>query len=289
MSPLKKFFDAYTQRISASFVYAILSAIAMKFFFLPGNVYSSGVNGIAQLIGAESKNLFSLEIPVALIIWTINLPLFFLAWLKIGRKFTIFTILTVTLSVIFMNLIPEKVLTKDHIINAIFGGAINGIGIGYALKNGLSSGGLDIVSLTVSKKTGNNVGIISMGFNAVIVCLAGLFFGWRFALYTILTILVSGRVTDAVFTKQKKMQVMIVTKEADKVAGYIQEKLKRGATIIRSAEGAYTHSTQAVIITVVTASEIPELKRIMHSADQGAFVSIQDNVKIMGNFYEEEF
>ncbi|MDR0614592.1 MAG: YitT family protein [Lactobacillales bacterium] len=283
------YFNKYSQKLSAGVIYAILSAIAMNFFFQPGNIYASGVSGLAQIIYTISKRLFIFNMPVSLNIWLMNFPLFFLAWRRISKNFTIFTVITVTLSVFFIRIVPETKLTADPIINAIFGGVINGAGIGYALRNGLSSGGLDIVSLSIQKKTERSIGVISMSFNAVIVTLAGFLFGWKYALYTILTIFVSGKVTDAIFTRQKKMQIMIITKMPNKVASCIQEKLRRGATIVHSAEGAYTHSAQGIVFTVVTAAEISDLKKVMELTDDSAFVSIQENVKIIGNFYEDDF
>jgi len=101
-------------------------------------------------------------------------------------------------------------------------------------------------------------------------------------------VFVTGRVTDVVYTRQKKIQVMIITKEPDKVANFIQGKMRRGVTIVRSAEGAYTHTNQSILITVITAPEIGDLKLAMEESDPKAFVSIQENVKILGNFYEEK-
>ncbi|MDR2833545.1 MAG: YitT family protein [Streptococcaceae bacterium] len=282
---LKKIsFDDLSKRFSASFVYAILSSIAVNFFFQPGHIYSSGATGIAQIIHTLTQD----QIPIAVALYAINIPLFLVAWFLIGKKFTIFTILTVTLASVMIQLLPVTVLTPDPLINAVFGGAINGLGIGYALKNGISSGGVDIVSIAIRRKTGASVGSVSMSLNAIIIVLAGFLFGWKYALYTIATIFVSGRVTDAIFTKQKKMQVMIVTKNPDSVVSCIQAELKRGVTIINNAEGAYRHERQTVLITIITRYEIQTLKRMMQFADPDAFISISDNVKIIGNFKDME-
>jgi uncharacterized membrane-anchored protein YitT (DUF2179 family) len=280
--------DKYGQKISASIVYAILSSVALNFFFQPGHIYSSGITGLAQIISTLSAELFHFNLAVSIPYYVLNLPLFIVAWKFIGKRFTIFTFITVTLAALFIHIIPEITLTKDPIINAIFGGAVNGVGIGYALKNGLSSGGMDIISLSLRKKTGHSVGSISMSFNALIVIMAGFLFEWKYALYTICTIFVSGRVTDAVFTKQKKMQAMIVSKNPEKVIPAIQKELHRGVTIIHGAEGAYKHESQTVLFTIITSFEIPHLRKIIDATDPKAFVSISENVRILGNFYEEE-
>ncbi len=179
-------------------------------------------------------------------------------------------------------------MSKDPIICAIFGGAVMGAGIGYALRNGLSSGGLDFVSIAIRKKTGKSVGSISIFFNVCIMFIAGILFGWAYALYSALAIFVCGKVTDAVYTKQKKMQVTIVTRFPNEVIEHIQEKMRRGITIIHEAEGAYRHEKQTVLITVVTRYELPMLRAAMKESDPHAFVSIAENVQILGRFYEEK-
>ncbi|MGG5343520.1 YitT family protein [Enterococcus sp. AZ192] len=290
---MKKFFDSlpihdYTTKLSVSIVYAILASVAMNFFYQPGNIYSSGITGLAQILTTLSTRVVGFNVPVSITLYALNIPLFFVAWLKIGKKFTIFTVLTVTLTSIFMQIVPQTILSNDPIICAIFGGAVMGSGIGFALKNGLSSGGLDIFSITIRKKTGRSVGSISMYFNGLIIFVAGYLFGWQYMFYSALSIFVSGKVTDAVYTKQKKMQVMIITKNPDAVIEGIQQKMRRGITIIHEAEGAYRHDKQTLLLTVVTRFELPALEAAMKDSDPSAFVSISDNVKILGRFYEED-
>ncbi|MBO0423513.1 hypothetical protein BCR22_06400 [Enterococcus plantarum] len=290
---MKKFFESlpvhdYTTKLSVSIVYAILASVAMNFFYQPGNIYSSGITGLAQILTTLSTNIVGFKVPVSITLYALNIPLFFVAWLKIGKKFTVFTFLTVTLTSIFMQIVPQTSLSNDPIICAIFGGAVMGSGIGFALKNGLSSGGLDIFSITIRKKTGRSVGSISMYFNGLIIFVAGYLFGWQYMFYSALSIFVSGKVTDAVYTKQKKMQVMIITKNPDDVIDGIQQKMRRGITIIHEAEGAYRHDKQTLLLTVVTRFELPALEAAMKESDPSAFVSISDNVKILGRFYEED-
>ena len=278
----------YATKISTSIVYAITASAAVNFFYEPGNIYSSGVTGIAQIIGTLAQSAFGIKIPVALALLLLNLPLFILGWFKISPKFTIFTGITVLLTSVFMQIIPVQVLSTDPIINAIFGGGVMGAGGGYALRNGLSSGGLDFITIAIRKKTGKTIGSLSIIFNSFILLAAGLLFGWQYAFYSALAIFVSGKVMDAVFTKQKKMQVTIVTSCSEEVIHGIHGKMRRGITIINGAEGAFRYDRQKVLITVVTRYELPLLKQIMREIDPHAFVSIADNVQILGRFYEED-
>ena len=279
-------YTEYTTKFSVAVIYALLASIALNLFWRPGNIYASGVTGMSQIIATVLHHVGVEEVSIGGIYFLINVPLFLLAWFKIGSKFTIFTFITVTLTTVAMELVPVTPLSTDPIICAIFGGVINGCGIGLALKNGISSGGIDIITITLRKLTGRSVGFFAIIINGFIVLTAGFLFGWPFALYSVLSIFVSGRVTDAVFTKQKKMQVMIVTKQPQVVIKALQERLRRGITIINDAEGAFDHSQKTILFTVITGYEVYDLEHVMIQADPHAFVSISSNVKILGNFYD---
>lgn len=280
--------EKYAERISGSIIYGLLSSIAVNFFFRPGNVYSSGVTGLAQIVSAVMSSYLGWSIPIAVVYYALNIPLLLLAWYKIGYKFTIFTLITVSFSSFFIQFMPPVTLTTDPLVNAIFGGLVLGTGIGFALRNNVSSGGTDIVSILIRKKTGRQVGSISLIVNALIMLIAGMTFGWKYALYSMVALFICSRMTDLIFVKQKRMQAMIITSCPDKVTKMIQKKLHRGVTIINGAEGAYNHEQKTVLITIITRAEFNEFKQIMKKADRSAFVSVADNVNIIGRFVESE-
>ena len=274
------------QKLSAAITYGLVSAIALNLFWQPGQIYASGITGFAQLIDNIMLRFMHINAPISLVIYSINIPLFLLSWFKLGRRFTFFTILSVTISSIMIQLVPEVVLVKDPLVCAILGGAVNGLGVGFAMRNGASSGGIDIITLTIRKKTGKNVGSLAIIFNGLIIISAGFMFGWSHALYSLFSVFISGKVTDSVYTKQQKQQVMIITKHPQRVIAHVQAKLRRGITILHGAEGAYNHDNQTVLITVITRYELPLLAQAMRESDKDAFVSISNNVTILGNFYD---
>lgn len=250
--------EKYAEKISASLLYGILSSIAVNFFFQPGHVYSSGATGLAQVFSALSHRLLGYDFPIALAFYLINIPLLILAWYKIGHQFTIFTFITVSMSSFFIQIMPQVTLTTDPLINAIFGGLVMGMGIGTGFKSRISSGGTDIISLTLRKRTGKDVGSLSLMVNG------------------------------AIFTKQKKMQATIITSHPERVIQMIHKRLHRGVTSINDAEGTYKHEQKAVLITILTREEYTEFKWLMLKADPQAFVSVAENVRIIGRFVEED-
>lgn len=290
MKELKKMFynHEYTSKLTVSVVYALLASVALNVFWRPGQIYASGITGLAQIITAVVERATGYLPQVGYVLFALNVPLFVLAWLKISKKFTIFTVLTVAFTSIAIRFMPVTPLSTDPIICAIFGGAINGFAVGSALRHDISSGGLDIISITIRKATGRSVGSIAIILNGLIALTAGALFGWQYAFYSVLSIFVSGKVTDLIFTKQQKMQVMIITSKPDIVIDAVQERLRRGITIINDAEGAFNHDKKTVLFTVITRYEKYELEEAMAQSDPKAFVSIADNVTIVGNFYEAD-
>ncbi|CAM4179440.1 hypothetical protein AT575_09520 [Streptococcus penaeicida] len=280
--------EKYAEKISASILYGILSSVAVNFFFQPGHVYSSGATGLAQVISAISGRFIGFTIPISVAFYAINVPLLLLSWYQIGHKFTIFTFITVSMSSFFIQIMPQVTLTEDPLINAIFGGLLMGLGIGLGLKSRISSGGTDIVSLAIRKKTGSDVGKIALAVNAIIMIFAGILFGWQYALYSMVAIFVCSRITDAIYTKQKKMQAMIVTEYPEKVIKTIHHKLHRGVTCINDAEGTYKHVHKAVLITILTQEEYNDFKFLMLRTDPTAFISVAENVRIIGRFVEDD-
>lgn len=274
-------------KLSVAVVYAVCVSIAVNIFWTPGHIYGSGITGFAQLIATLLNRWLALSVPVAFLYALFNLPLLVLSWKKIGHNFTIFTIIAVALSTILMRLLPPVKVQFDPIICAIFGGVFNGFGTGLALKNELSTGGLDIIGIVLRKKVGKSVGTINLSFNLIIVIGSGFLFGWVHALYTILSIFINSRLIDALYTRDQKLQVIIVTSHAQQVIQQIQDEMRRGITIVNDVEGAYRHTKKTMLFTVISQYELPLFRQAMHQSDPYAFVSITEAKMIMGRFYQE--
>lgn len=275
-------------KFSAALIYAIAVAVAMNFFWEPGKIYASGITGFAQLLHTVSVRFLPFHISISALIFLLNVPLAILAWFKIGHFFTIFTVIAVISSSLMIKWIPLNPLINNPIICALFGAIINGAGTGLALRSDISTGGLDIIGIVLNKKTGKSIGTINIIFNTFIVLAAAFMYGWPNSFYSAISIFVNGRMIDVVYSRQQKLQVMIVTNQAQHVIDVIQQHLRRGITIIHDAEGAYRHETKTVLFTVISRYEMHEFEKAMRTADPYAFVSITNAVKIIGRFYEKE-
>ncbi|MCT6807085.1 MAG: YitT family protein [Bombilactobacillus mellis] len=289
MNELEKIARRYRNiaKLSFALIYALCVSVAVNVFWNPGKIYGSGITGLAQLISTISQHWLPFTIGVPVLYATLNLPLLILSWKKIGHEFTFYTIVAVILSTVLLHIIPPVEVKFDPIICAIFGGLFNGVGTGLALKNEMSTGGLDIISIVLRKKLGKSVGTINIAFNILVVLGAGCLFGWVQALYTILSIFVNGRVIDSLYTRNQKLQVIIVTSHPDKVITEIQNEMRRGITIVHDVEGAYQHSSKTMLFTVISQYELPLFRQALQDSDPYAFVSMTEAKLIMGRFYQE--
>ena len=279
----------YTRKLTVIFLYALLYAIALNMFWHPASIYTGGITGLSQIINTVVEKWSGVSLSISVIYYLLNLPFLLYGWKKMNKEIVIFTLLSVTAASIAISIVPEIVLTKDPIICALFGGAIGGSSLGLALKNGIATGGLDIGIIVIRRKTGRSIGSISMVINRIIVIAAGYLFGFPYAFYSLLSIIVSGKVTDFIFTKQQKMQALIITRQPEKVIAELKVRLLRGVTILNEAEGAYDHREKVVLLTVITRYEMPLLEEAIKEADNEAFVSISENVHTIGKFDGFEF
>ena len=129
-----------------------LYVLAMNMFISPANLYTGGVTGIAQLIIAFASSAFGIQLSLGGLIFLLNVPLLYLAWRSIGKRFAVLSILTVVLQSIILELVPMGKFSDDILLNAVFGGVLIGVGVGMILKIGASTGGTDIVFQYLSMK-----------------------------------------------------------------------------------------------------------------------------------------
>src|SRR5690625_1412582 len=133
------------KRIAVVILGSFLLAISLNFFLIGANVYASGFSGVAQLLSSVSKDFLSLDISTGIILFVLNVPVLIIGWFKIGRGFTIYSILSVIFATFFLEILPIITVSEDIILNAVVGGVISGVAVGVSLKYGASTGGMDIV------------------------------------------------------------------------------------------------------------------------------------------------
>jgi len=265
---------------------SLLLAISLNFFLINANVYASGFSGAAQLVSSILKDHFDISVSTGILLLLFNIPVFILGWFKVGRGFTIYSIVSVLFATLFLELLPVLSLSDDIILNAVFGGVIAGVGVGLSLKLGASTGGMDIVAMVLSRLQDKPIGTYFLLLNGVIIVLAGFLYEPENALYTMIALYVTTAVIDMLHTRHEKVTAMIITRKADELQKAIHDKMVRGITIL-PAKGAYSKEDKNMMYLVITRYELYDLEKIIKEVDPKAFTNVVQTVGIFGFFRKD--
>lgn len=274
-------------RVIATIGYGLLAGIGINSFLTPAKVYSAGVTGLSQLLSATGTDFLGINIKISTWVLLINLPLIFLSWKKLGKRFTFYSLLAVLSSSFFIRIIPSYKITDNILLASIFGGILTGAGVGFCFRLGFSTGGTDIIILVIQKMTGKSVGQLGFILNGIILFMAGIMYGWEMALYSLISIYATTKVLDLFYIQQYKLTVNIFTKKEKEVVQGLLENNLRGVTVNANLRGGYTNEELSSIVTVISKQELFFIKKVILDIDPDAFVNVQPTIEVMGKFIDK--
>jgi uncharacterized membrane-anchored protein YitT (DUF2179 family) len=262
---------------------ALIQAVSLRIFFVPANLASGGVSGISQLI-----NHFT-GWPIGLMVLIGNVPLFLLGWRFLGgHRFASRTALAIVTYSLFTDLLLKfplfgtngaatvliNDLRGDIFLNSLYGAIVSGIGFGLVYRARGTSGGSDILARILNHWRGVSMTQSYLMVDTAVILAAGFVFGWKLALYAMITLYVSGLVSETVLEGGATVRTaMIVTAQAEAISSRVLEDLERGVTFLEGT-GAWTGTFRPVLYCVVTRAEVATLKAIVHELDPDAFMVI---------------
>jgi len=267
--------------IGATFVGSAIFALGFSMFLEPNNMSAGGISGLAMVF----VEIFGIG-TVGTISILINLPLFILGGLKIGKRFFAGSLMGMLLSSVMIDSFAALAIPNlDPLLAVLYGGVVCGLGLGMVFISGTSTGGSDILVRLLKLKYRNvPIGQISMSFDAVVVILTGLVFqDISKALYTGITVFLCGKVIDAVVYNFDYSKVaLIISDHHEQIARQIGLKLDRGATFLH-AEGSYSHAPKKVVLAAVKKQQLAELKELVVEIDPNAFIIVQEAHQVLGD------
>ncbi|MDO4805295.1 MAG: YitT family protein [Lachnospiraceae bacterium] len=267
---------------------ATCCSIAYKFFLSPAGLYNGGFTGIAQIIRNLLQDNLGIHFrsdPTGILVWCLNVPLMILGYRELGKMFMARTIAVITLQSFLMTVLksPETQLISDHALNCVFGGALNGFGIGVLLRNGASTGGTDIVGLLgVKRKPDMSVGTLAMTINACIFTYAAVTRTFEVAAYSAVYAFMSSVVIDRTHYQTMKVAVFVVSK-VPILSNEISVEMHRGVTTW-NAVGGHSRKPFQVHMIVMNRYELVKFRQVIHAVDKHAFIWTMKADQVMGNF-----
>lgn len=267
-----------------------LMSLAINSVFDASGMVTGGFSGIAIIIKAWTKGLVNGGIPLWVTNCVLNIPLFFIAWRVKGFSFIKKAILgEISLSV-WLAIQPVFHLAGDDLLlAALYGGVIQGVGIGLVFLGGGTTGGTDMMAAIIQKFLQHySISQIMQIIDGAVVVVGMYVFGIHKALYAIIAVYLVTKVSDGLIEGLKfSKAVYIITEKPEEIAGMIMEDLDRGATGI-NVKGMYSGQDKLMLFVVVNKKEIVMLKEKVDEIDPQAFVIVTDAREVHGEGFIEK-
>ncbi len=261
-----------------------LYALSVNIFTAPNQIAPGGVTGIATLLN------FVWGAPIGAMILLVNLPLLIAAWFRLGKAFTVRTLIVTILSSVVIDATAPFLppFQGDKMLVALFGGVLAGAGLGLIYMRGATTGGTEVVARLLERKFRHiPIGRLILLVDALVVAASALVYrNVETALYAMVLIFVSTSLMDAlVYGGDKGKMLLIMSRREREIAAEVLERMERGVTIL-NATGAYTGGEQRVLLCAVRRSEMYQLRSIVTDIDPSAFMIVVSTDEVLGEGFK---
>ncbi len=262
----------------------IIMAAGLELFLLPNQLSTGGFSGIAIII------YYILKVPVGTTILLLNIPLFIIAYFKVGKEFFAKAVIGTIFLSIFLNAF-EKInpITEDRFLAFLYGSVIVGIGTAMVLKVNGSTGGTDLLANIIrSFKPHLKTGSLIVALDTIIIIANTFFFkDIEVGLYSALAIYILGKILDIFFEGINFTKMLIIiSPKWEEISKKINEELRRGTTALYG-EGMYTKEEKKLLLCIMSRSEIVEARKLIEKIDPTAFVIISNAREVYGKGFKE--
>lgn len=266
-----------------------LMGFGIQCIYDPISLVTGGFTGLSIIVKEITQGIVPGGIPLWLTNFVLNVPVFIIAFKVKGKRFVWRTLVGTLLLSAWLYVIPSVDLAQgDYILAALFGGVIDGAGIGMILLSKSTTGGTDMVATLIQHRLRHYSVVQIMQVLDGMIVLFGLYvFGIRAALYAIVTIFIIAKVSDTLMEGFKfSKAAFIITENYDLVAKKILDDLDRGVTGLK-AKGMYSGEDKCMLYCVVSQKEIVRVKEIVAEVDPKAFVIVSDAREVLGEGFLE--
>lgn len=262
---------------------AIFNAISLNMFLVPNKIAAGGISGLATIL----HHVF--YIPVGLTMLLLNVPLFLVSLRVLGRRFGINTlygaaVLSVAIDV-SAHYVP--VLTNDLLLAALYGGVLDGIGLGLVFRSKGTTAGTDLAAAIINRFFGISVGQALLFVDFFVIASAGVVFkSPELSLYALIALFVATQIVDLVQEgRSAAKMLLVVTDKHEAIANAIMQEMDRGITFFQ-AKGGYTKTHKEVIMCAVPHNELSRVKEIVKAHDKHAFIIVSDAHEVLGEGFK---
>lgn len=258
-----------------------LFSLSVNMFSVPNGIVQGGLAGISIMI----NRIFPF-IPVGLSVFTLNIPLFIIGYLRLGKGLVLRSIAATIVFTSFIDIgelfIPPY--TGDIFLACVFCGVFAGIGLAFILLAGATTGGTEIIAVLIKQQRGDfSVGKLMMFVDLVVLTASYFVFrSLESTMYAVVTLFVTSKLIDLVLVGTGTGKAfIIISKNADFITQKILSEISRGVTVI-PAKGGYTNENKQIVFCIVRSSQVSAVKRLVSENDKSAFSFVADIGEVMG-------
>lgn len=263
---------------------SLILAINMNTFVEQGNLVPGGFSGLSKLIQRVGLKYYDVKISFTLLNVIFNAVPAVFAYRLVGKKFTVFSCLSLLVVSVLVDELPVIPITGDILLISVFGGILNGLGLSLILNNNASSGGTDFIAMSLSNKYKVSTFNYMLLFSAVIILISGRLFGMDKALYSIIFQFCNTQVINTFYKKYKKKTLLIVTDNPAAISADLLELTNHSSTILKGF-GSYSANKKYMIYTVLSDSDVRKMKKRIREQYPDTFVNVINSSDVVGNFY----
>ncbi|MDO4453050.1 MAG: YitT family protein [Eubacteriales bacterium] len=261
-------------------------AFGIAAFVLPQGLITGGVTGISIVL----RHYFDMDLNVA--VWILDVVLFLMGAAVMGKKFALTVIVSTATFPMFLSILTNipalQTMTQDRLLSAIYAGILMGLAIGIVIRQGASTGGMDIPPLILNKKFGIPVAFSLYVGDFIILLLQALFSDQEQILYGILMVLIYSFVLNYVLLMgEKKLQLIIISEKYSEIRKELLDQADVGATMMYIQTG-YEKKDQQAILCVIAGRRLHEVSEIIKKTDPGAFFSVAQINEVKGRGFTME-
>jgi uncharacterized membrane-anchored protein YitT (DUF2179 family) len=238
-----------------------------------------------------------------------NIPLFILNFIFMGKRFgfrSIYGMITVSIFTDLLSLnnlhkigliadlgkytfeINGKIILAmlgpdDIYLSAIAGSVLLGLGLGIIFRFRGSTGGTDIPVAFIKEKTGLSIGTGYWIVETAIILTIGLVFAdFKLIIWGYVNLFITSKITDLASEGLPYVKgVYIISEYTNEIKEKIFDKIRRGVTLIK-AEGGYTGKEFNMIFCAMNRRQVSLMREIVKDIDPNAFVLLTDVSDVLG-------
>jgi len=256
---------------------AFAFALGINVFVIPHELGEGGVVGVTIIL----YYLFQWSPGWSSLI--INMALLAIGYRLLPKKTVVYTLLAVALHSLFLHMTEGwQVASNDLMVNAIFGGAMIGLGIGLIIRRDGTTAGTVIIARLMNKFWGWNISYALLVCDVLVAACSYFIIGAEKLMFTIIMLVVATKIIDLVTTGlNPQKSVTIISKHKDEIARQVNALMDRGVTVV-NGQGYYTQSSVDILYVVVSKKELAMLKNIVRATDRDAFLTIHNLQDVFG-------